>query len=138
MLVPPPSHQKRFINKSRNSRLYFDLEAKTQREKCPNTEFFLVRIFPHSDWIWRDTPCLFVFSPNEGQYGPEKTSYLDTFHAMKIANYFSIFSICSKYMRVTLKGGCKKNYQVVGWLQKIKLKRTENGYHCWMQTFLNK
>ena len=21
------------------------------REKCPNTEFFLVRIFPHSDWI---------------------------------------------------------------------------------------
>ena len=25
---------------------------------CPNTEFFLVRIFPHSDWIRRDT---FVF-----------------------------------------------------------------------------
>ena len=22
---------------------------------CPNTEFFLVRIFPHSDWIRRDT-----------------------------------------------------------------------------------
>ena len=21
------------------------------REKCPNTEFILVRIFPHSDWI---------------------------------------------------------------------------------------
>ena len=25
------------------------------REKFPNTEFFLVRIFPHSDWIRRDT-----------------------------------------------------------------------------------
>ena len=25
------------------------------REKCQNTEFFLVRIFPHSDWIRRDT-----------------------------------------------------------------------------------
>ena len=25
------------------------------REKCPNTEFFLVRIFPHSDQIRRDT-----------------------------------------------------------------------------------
>ena len=25
------------------------------REKCPNTEFFLVRVFPHSDWIRRDT-----------------------------------------------------------------------------------
>ena len=28
---------------------------KTLREKCPNTEFFLVRVFPLSDWIWRDT-----------------------------------------------------------------------------------
>ena len=28
----------------------------TLREKYPNTEFFLVRIFPHSDWIRRDTP----------------------------------------------------------------------------------
>ena len=42
------------------------------REKCPNTEFFLVRIFPHSDWIRRNTPYLFVFSPNAGKYGPEK------------------------------------------------------------------
>ena len=25
----------------------------TLREKCPNTEFFLVRIFPHLDWIRR-------------------------------------------------------------------------------------
>ena len=28
------------------------------REKCPNTELFLVRIFPHSDWIRRDTKYL--------------------------------------------------------------------------------
>ena len=41
-------------------------------EKCPNTEFFLVCIFPHLDWIRRDT----------GKYGPEKTPYLDTFHAV--------------------------------------------------------
>ena len=26
----------------------------TLREKFPDTEFFLVRIFPHSDWIGRD------------------------------------------------------------------------------------
>ena len=25
------------------------------REKCPDTEFFLVCVFPHSDWIRRDT-----------------------------------------------------------------------------------
>ena len=35
------------------------------REKCPNTEFFLS-----------------VFSPNVGEYGPEKTPYLDTFHTV--------------------------------------------------------
>ena len=28
----------------------------TLREKSPNTEFFLVRIFAHSDWIRRFTP----------------------------------------------------------------------------------
>ena len=26
-------------------------------------------IFPHSDWIWRDTECLSVFSPNAGKCG---------------------------------------------------------------------
>ena len=57
------------------------------REKCANTEFFLARIFPHSDWIQRDTPYLSIFSPNVGKYGPEKTPYLDTFHAV-----YSIYS----------------------------------------------
>ena len=28
--------------------------------------------FLTSDWIWKDTPYLSVFSPNEGKYGPEK------------------------------------------------------------------
>ena len=58
------------------------LEFNALREKCPNTKFFLVRIFLHSDWIRIDTPYLFVFSPNVGKYGPEKSSYLDTFHAV--------------------------------------------------------
>ena len=55
-------------------------------EKCPNMEFFLVRISPHSGWIWRDTqhtPYLSIFSPNARNNGPEKTPYLDTFHAMQ-------------------------------------------------------
>ena len=39
------------------------------REKCSNTEFFSGPYFP-------------VFSPNTGKYGPEKTPYVDTFHAM--------------------------------------------------------
>ena len=32
----------------------------------------LVRIFPHLDWIGRDTPYLSVLSPNAEKYGPEK------------------------------------------------------------------
>ena len=49
------------------------------REKCPNTELFLVRIFTHSDWIRRDTKYLSVFSLNAGKYEPEITPYLETF-----------------------------------------------------------
>ena len=52
------------------------------REKCPNTEFFLVRIFPHSHWIRIDTNYLSVFSPNAWKHGPEKSLYLDTFHTV--------------------------------------------------------
>ena len=33
---------------------YIDIVV--QREKCPNTEFFLVRIFLYLDWIRRFTP----------------------------------------------------------------------------------
>ena len=54
------------------------------REKCPNTEFFLDRILPHSDWIRRDTEYLSVFSQNAGKYGPEKTPYLETFHEVLV------------------------------------------------------
>ena len=38
------------------------------REKCQNMEFF-----------WS---VFSIFSPNAGKYGPEKTPYLETFHAV--------------------------------------------------------
>ena len=60
------------------------LWAQALYEKCPNMEFFLVCIFPHSDWIQTDTLYLSVFSPNAGKYGPEKTPYLDTFHTVRV------------------------------------------------------
>ena len=53
-------------------------KADQLHEKCPNIEFFLVRICPHSDWMRRDKEYLSVFSPNTGKYGLEKTPYLDT------------------------------------------------------------
>ena len=48
------------------------------REKCPNTEFFLVPIF----LFYGVNLC--VFSPNTGKYGPQKTPFLDTFHALVV------------------------------------------------------
>ena len=61
------------------------------REKCRNTEFFLVRIFPHLDWIRRDTPYLSVFSPNAGKFGPEKLHILILFTQC-------IFILCNIFM----------------------------------------
>ena len=58
------------------------LLSSSLRGKCPNREFFLIRIFLHPDWMRRDTPYLSVFSQNAGKYGPEKTPYLDNFHAV--------------------------------------------------------
>ena len=52
------------------------------REKCSNTEFYLVRIFPNSDGIPRDAEYFSVFSPKRGKYGPEKNLYLDTFYVV--------------------------------------------------------
>ena len=43
--------------------------------RCKKTSLlgvFLLRIFPHSDWIQRDTSHLSVLSQNAGKYGPEK------------------------------------------------------------------
>ena len=51
--------------------------SESVREKCPTTEFFLVRIFPHSDWIR-------TFSPNAGKWGPEKAPYLDAFYTVNV------------------------------------------------------
>ena len=66
----------------------------TLRENCPNMEFFLVRVFSHSNWIWRDTKYLSVVSPNAGKYRPEKTPYWTHFRQ-------SIFPV-SNALRVLL------------------------------------
>ena len=50
--------------------------------RSPKTEFVLLSILTHLDWIWRHTRYLSVFSPNAGKYGPEETPYLDTFRAV--------------------------------------------------------
>ena len=59
------------------------MQIPTLREKCPNTEFFLVRIFLYSDQIRDFTEYISVFSSNTGKYGPGKTLYLDTFDVFR-------------------------------------------------------
>ena len=62
-------------------KILFDVWYLTPREKCSNTEFFLVRIFPYSDWI---------LNP-----------YLDTFHAVwhnvKSASWICLRQIAINY-----------------------------------------
>ena len=56
-------------------------KIKVKNKKIKKTEgkknlkmFFLVLVFPH------------LFGPNTGKYGPEKTSYFNTFHAVFLLN----------------------------------------------------
>ena len=78
---------KHFVRYSRHVRYLACPLLGALRKKCPNTGFFLVCIFPHLDWIGRDTPYLSVFSLNAGKCGQEKTPYLDTFHAVEVSLY---------------------------------------------------
>ena len=112
------------------------MSEKSLSEKCPNTEFFLVRIFPHSELVRRDTEYLSVFSPNAGKYGPEETPYLDTFYAVnsitklnKIAivdlKHLVNFTYCftvkfSDVFRGLRKGACIGNK----WVKLVKLNRS--------------
>ena len=50
------------------------------REKCLNTELFLVRIFLYLNWIQVNLHS----QSNTGKYGPEKTPDLNTFHAVLV------------------------------------------------------
>ena len=69
-------------NKHKFKLFIWNLHFESLREMCLNTEFFLVRIFPHSELTRRDTSYLSVFSPNAEKDRPEKTPYLDTFHTV--------------------------------------------------------
>ena len=53
------------------------------REKCPNTELFLVRIFLY-----------FSYFPNTRKCGPEITPSLDTFHAVCHSRVMKIRTFC--------------------------------------------
>ena len=74
---PLKSDEKFFLFHSKNSF--------TLREKCQNAQFFLVRIQENTDQknsAFGDFPR--SVKEVTGKYRPEKTPYLDTFHAVLV------------------------------------------------------
>ena len=67
-------------------------------EKCPNTELLFSRIL---------TEYGEILSPNAGKYGPEKTSYLDTFHEVKLL--FEFFSHAVTFFANSVDKHCFKS-----------------------------
>ena len=70
------------------------LNSNLSLRKVPVFEDFLVCVFPHLDWIRRDTEYLPVFSPNAEKYGPEK---------LQIPTLFTQCLRCGLYWRAELK-----------------------------------
>ena len=67
---------------------------------------FLVRIFPHSDWIGRNTEYLSVFSPNAGKYRSEKLQIRILFTkcgSWKISEKYLLFKFCIKFKWTSMK-----------------------------------
>ena len=50
-----------------------------------------------------DTPYLSIFSPNAGKYGPEKTPYLNTFHAVNAGSCIYDISNIATLVKYRLK-----------------------------------
>ena len=55
----------------------------TLREKCPNTGFFLARIFLHSDWIRRDTKTPYFGQFSHSGYCQENASCVNWTQAIQ-------------------------------------------------------
>ena len=66
-----------------SSKLKIKYSSEILCEKCPNTEFFLVLIFSHTDLVRRFFFVNLRIQSECEKYGPEKTPHLDTFHALK-------------------------------------------------------
>ena len=72
--------------------------------KCPNTEFFLVRIFPHSDWIRSDAVrSISPYSRKNSVYG-----YFSRSDFQRLLN--SCANHKSSHPEVFCKNGVPKNF----------------------------
>ena len=88
--------------------------------KVSTQELFRGPLFPHSDWIRKDTKYLYLFSPNVGKYGPGITPYLDNFHAViksiTSPSSFVFLKTRNKWISHQVSGlnfKCSKLYKVI-------------------------
>ena len=72
----------------------------TQQDLTSTIEEDDIHIIPHVsqrmkvNTAWKAFRYGVFSGPNTGKYGPEKTLYLDTFHAVKIKQYYHIIEWC--------------------------------------------
>ena len=138
--IPQRTSEKRKRKKKNKETLSFVNGTSSLREKSSYTKFFLVLIFQHLDWIWRDTEYLSVFSSNTGKYGPEKTPYLDTFprsvcYNMKLSSWDNCrFSFS---FRTNGENIVKLIQQNCSWFQHCSTKVACWNYPSWNYAFDN-
>ena len=96
------------------------------REKCPDAEFFLVRIFPHLDWIRRDTiwthltQCLLILtnSPRNLQ------------DIMFSKDFASRFYNLHNFIQQSLNSGSAQVHILLAGCRKFATVRISNNDHC--------
>ena len=90
---------------------------------------FLVLIFPHPDWIRRDTPYLSVFNLNAGKYGPEKlrirTLFTHYFFRVSRLNRFSKFSTTNPASIYLFKANNRSTRKICVISSKLTIKTPE-------------
>ena len=84
--------------------------------------FFLVRFFPHSDWIQRFAEQISVFSPNAAKCGPEKLRIW--------YSWVKVWVLLHKKMKFSIKDYFSKCDQIRGifriWSHLLKKSLMEN------------
>ena len=81
-------------------------------------------IFPHSLWMRRYTPCLSVFSPNAGKYGPEKLRIRTIFKQCHgfCGDISNIKSVVIEYIKVFSFEKNTSNISISSWVLKQNCK----------------
>ena len=116
-------------NQQEVSKAWREIVRITTASKVSIFRVFLVRIFPHSSWIRRDTEYLFVFSPNTGKYRREKfwihgilyNTYNTSISFASVFPFISVLSTILQWMHL-------KHIETLvwnGWIEEVLSRKRE-------------